>query len=112
MTQYRYGLGSRLPKNQSFNHYILQLVVVENVTIRYSYGVPTEKRRKPSFYWDFLRWERCSAECGPGIEESLPSCVEKIGGEVDAKYCKKIPKPNVQIRACEIAPCVTRYGII
>ncbi|GJQ74295.1 hypothetical protein Trydic_g19191 [Trypoxylus dichotomus] len=87
------------------------LVVVENVTIRYSYGVPSIKKRKPMFYWDFLRWKRCSAECGPGIQESFPSCVEKMGGEVDDRYCKSLRKPNVQIKACEAAPCVTRWFV-
>nr|XP_022900548.1 A disintegrin and metalloproteinase with thrombospondin motifs 6-like isoform X1 [Onthophagus taurus] len=89
----------------------LWLVVTENVTISYSYGIPAKKKRIPSFSWDYLGWSPCSAACGPGVQEAVPSCTEKVGGMVDDMYCKYAPRPIVQIRACERAPCINRWFV-
>lgn len=78
------------------------------MTLKYSLGLNQENPRKPDFYWDYIDWSRCDAICGPGEEISVPKCVEKIGGEVDNIFCKKIPKPSEKTRPCNQAQCVPR----
>lgn len=85
------------------------MIADENVTMKYSYGVESTESRKPEFSWDFIEWTRCSAQCGPGTQESVARCVEKQSGLVDDAYCKDNPKPKEQIRPCEVAPCIPRY---
>lgn len=83
----------------------------DNVTVKYSYGVKTKKKRTPEFMWDYLTWTRCSAECGIGIQMALPRCIEKKAGLVSEKFCINITKPHSQIRPCEIAPCIARQNV-
>lgn len=77
--------------------------------MKYSYGVPNNETRKPVFSWDFVEWTRCSAQCGPGTQESVAKCIERQTGLVDDAYCKDVAKPKEQIRPCELAPCIPRY---
>jgi len=76
--------------------------------LKYSLGLKQRNPRKPTFLWDFVDWQKCSAVCGPGEQTSRPRCVEKIGGLVDDKFCKGIGKPDVKVRPCNQAPCIPR----
>ncbi|XP_046737728.1 A disintegrin and metalloproteinase with thrombospondin motifs 12-like [Diprion similis] len=88
-----------------------ELVVLENATLKYSLGLNQENPRKPEFSWNYIDWTRCNALCGPGEAVSVPKCVEKIGGEVDDTFCKKLTKPGEKIKPCNQAPCVPRWMI-
>ncbi|OAD60304.1 A disintegrin and metalloproteinase with thrombospondin motifs 12 [Eufriesea mexicana] len=83
----------------------------ENVTVRYSFGVKEKSPRKPEFSWDFVDWERCSANCGPGEQISKPRCLEKLAGIVDETYCKNIMRPEEKVKPCYRAPCLPRWMI-
>ncbi|XP_048507993.1 A disintegrin and metalloproteinase with thrombospondin motifs 6-like [Athalia rosae] len=83
----------------------------ENVTLKYSLGVKEDAPRKPEFSWDYIEWSHCDALCGPGEEISVPRCIEKIGGEVDDSFCKKLPRPTEKTRPCNQAQCVPRWMI-
>ncbi|KOC66352.1 A disintegrin and metalloproteinase with thrombospondin motifs 7 [Habropoda laboriosa] len=83
----------------------------ENVTVRYSFGVKEKSPRKPEFSWDFVDWEKCSANCGPGEQISKSRCLEKLAGIVDETYCKNIPRPEEKVRPCYRAPCLPRWMI-
>ncbi|KAK4881405.1 hypothetical protein RN001_004724 [Aquatica leii] len=93
------------------NDIIIQIVILDNTTIKYSYGTPNITPRKPVFNWDYLDWTKCSSACGSGTEEAIPRCTEKTAGLVDDMYCAAIIKPNVRVRPCEIAPCVARWMV-
>ncbi|XP_046475361.1 A disintegrin and metalloproteinase with thrombospondin motifs 6 [Neodiprion pinetum] len=88
-----------------------ELVILENVTLKYSLGLKQETPRKPEFSWNYIDWTRCNALCGPGEAVSVPKCVEKIGGEVEDTYCKKSTKPEEKVKPCNQAPCVPRWMI-
>ncbi|CAK9804397.1 A disintegrin and metalloproteinase with thrombospondin motifs 7 [Anthophora plagiata] len=83
----------------------------ENVTMRYSYGLKEKSPRRPEFSWDFVDWEKCSANCGPGEQISKPRCLEKLAGIVDEMYCKNIQRPEEKVRPCYRAPCLPRWMI-
>ncbi|XP_017770798.1 PREDICTED: A disintegrin and metalloproteinase with thrombospondin motifs 7-like, partial [Nicrophorus vespilloides] len=85
--------------------------VLQNTTIKYSYGTKELHKRKPVFSWDFLDWSRCSTECGPGTQEAIPKCVEKEAGQVDEKYCTDVHRLKSQIRPCELAPCTPKWFV-
>lgn len=88
---------------------IWQVLPKENVTLKYSLGLKQRTPRRPTFLWDFIDWEKCSADCGPGEQISKPRCVEKIGGLVDDKFCRNISKPDAKVRPCNRAPCIPRW---
>ncbi|XP_012140615.2 A disintegrin and metalloproteinase with thrombospondin motifs 7 isoform X2 [Megachile rotundata] len=90
---------------------VILVVPKENVTVKYSYGVKEKSPRKPEFSWDFVDWEKCSANCGPGEQISKPRCLERIAGLVDEMFCKNIPKPEAKVRPCHRAPCLPRWMI-
>lgn len=83
----------------------------QNSTLRYTYGLPSAKNRSTSFSWDYLDWSSCSTECGPGLQTSVPKCVEKISGLVDESFCKNQLRLKDQTRPCEIAPCIPRWFV-
>lgn len=66
--------------------------------------------RKPEFSWDFVDWERCSANCGPGEQISRPRCLEKLAGIVDETHCKNIIRPEEKVRPCYRAACLPRLA--
>ena len=76
--------------------------------MRYSFGVREKSPRKPEFSWNFLDWEECNANCGPGEQISKPRCLEKHAGLVDDTFCKSMARPQEKVRPCYRAPCVPR----
>ncbi|XP_017767755.1 PREDICTED: A disintegrin and metalloproteinase with thrombospondin motifs 7-like [Eufriesea mexicana] len=90
---------------------VILVLPKENVTVRYSFGVKEKSPRKPEFSWDFVDWERCSANCGPGEQISKPRCLEKLAGIVDETYCKNIMRPEEKVKPCYRAPCLPRWMI-
>ncbi|XP_068987974.1 A disintegrin and metalloproteinase with thrombospondin motifs 7-like [Bombus flavifrons] len=90
---------------------LILILPKENVTVRYSFGVKEKSPRKPEFSWDFVDWEKCSANCGPGEQISKPRCLEKLAGIVDETFCKSIPRPEEKVRPCYRAPCLPRWMI-
>ncbi|XP_060831779.1 A disintegrin and metalloproteinase with thrombospondin motifs 7-like [Bombus pascuorum] len=90
---------------------LILILAKENVTVRYSFGVKEKSPRKPEFSWDFVDWEKCSANCGPGEQISKPRCLEKLAGIVDETFCKSIPRPEEKVRPCYRAPCLPRWMI-
>nr|XP_034196361.1 A disintegrin and metalloproteinase with thrombospondin motifs 7-like isoform X1 [Osmia lignaria] len=111
-------LGTIRPNQEALNipgPVMKDLVILvqpkENVTVKYSYGVKEKSPRKPEFSWDFVDWEKCSANCGPGEQISKPRCLEKVAGLVDEMFCKNIRKPEAKVRPCHRAPCLPRWMI-
>ncbi|KOX72278.1 A disintegrin and metalloproteinase with thrombospondin motifs 12 [Melipona quadrifasciata] len=90
---------------------LILILPKENVTVRYSFGVKEKSPRKPEFSWDFVDWEKCSANCGPGEQISKPRCLEKLAGVVDETFCKSIPRPEEKVKPCYRAPCLPRWMI-
>lgn len=81
---------------------------MDNCILKYSFGIKESVRRTPCFDWDYIDWTQCSALCGPGTQEAIPKCMEKVAGLVDNSYCCNKPKPKEHIRPCEISPCIPR----
>ncbi|XP_026296950.1 A disintegrin and metalloproteinase with thrombospondin motifs 7 [Apis mellifera] len=92
-----------------FEELIILILPKENVTVRYSFGVREKSPRKPEFSWNFLDWEECNANCGPGEQISKPRCLEKHAGLVDDTFCKSMARPQEKVRPCYRAPCVPRW---
>ncbi|KAF5299313.1 hypothetical protein FQA39_LY02486 [Lamprigera yunnana] len=89
----------------------IKMQVLDDVVVKYSFAIPCESKRQPVFDWDYLDWGKCSAICGPGTEEAIPRCREKVAGFVDERYCKNQSQPKELVRPCEVAPCVPRWMI-
>ncbi|XP_050455498.1 A disintegrin and metalloproteinase with thrombospondin motifs 6-like [Cataglyphis hispanica] len=111
-------LGMIRPRQEALNipgpvteDLVILVFPKENVTLKYSLGLKQRTPRKAAFSWDFIDWEKCSADCGPGEQISKPRCIEKIGGLVDNKFCKNINKPDAKVRSCNQAPCIPRWII-
>ncbi|GLG94753.1 Papilin [Gryllus bimaculatus] len=63
----------------------------------------------PTYRWEFLEWEPCSARCGGGSQISRPTCVEKQAGKVSDSFCNAVCKPDAKHRACNKQLCPARW---
>ena len=61
----------------------------------------------PRYRWKIGHWNKCSVNCGPGLQKRVVSCYDRVRGqtEEDQRKCSRVrPKPKDK-QACNSRNC-------